>query len=236
MISFIVPAHNEELELPGTLRAIQRAAANSGQRFEIIVIDDSSTDRTAAIAVEFGARVISIHRRHIAAARNAGAHVATGDILFFVDADTHIAPDHVVDAITALRSGASGGSARLSFDRAVPFLADVFFKIFSAVYFTANLGAGAFLFTSRENFLTAGGFDEQLFAAEETYLSAALKNFGRFRILPTPAITSARKLRMHRPGYVLRRFLAIIFSGPGALRSRRKLDLWYDGKREHARI
>jgi glycosyltransferase involved in cell wall biosynthesis len=236
MLSFIVPAHNEEVELPGTLRAIQSAAANFGHPFEIIVIDDSSTDRTAAIAVELGARVISIDRRHIAAARNAGAHAATGDILFFVDADTHIAPDHVVDAVAALENGASGGSARLSFDRAVPFLADVFFKIFSAVYFTANLGAGAFLFTSRQNFLAVGKFDEQLFAAEETYLSTALKRFGPFRILPTPVITSARKLRMHRPGYVLRRFLAIIFSGPRALRSRRKLDLWYDGKREDAHV
>jgi hypothetical protein len=39
-------------------------------------------------------------------------------------------------------------------------------------------------------------------------------------------------MRMHRPGHVLRQSLAIIFGGPNALRSRKKLDLWYDGKRE----
>jgi glycosyltransferase involved in cell wall biosynthesis len=230
LLSFIIPAHNEELELPGTLRAIQSAARDHAS--EIIVVDDSSSDRTVAIALEEGARVVSIQRRHIAAARNAGAAAATGDIFFFVDADTRIESAHVSDAIGALREGASGGGAWLRFDREVPFWAHIMFKIFSVLYFTSKLGAGAFLFTSREKFFAAGGFDEQLFAGEETYLSIALKKFGRFRILRTPAITSARKLRMHPPNYVLRRFLGIIFGGPRVLRSRKKLDLWYDGKRE----
>ena len=232
MLSFIVPAHNEELELPNTLEDIKNAAAMCGREFEIVVVDDSSTDSTAQIAAELGARVVSVRCRHIAATRNAGARASTGDILFFVDADTRIAPAHVMDAIAALQSGASGGSAQLCFDRAVPFWAHICFKIFCVMYFTANLGAGAFLFTSRGNFFASGGFDEQFFAAEETYLSMALKKFGRFRILRTPVITSARKVRMHRPGHVLRQSLAIIFGGPSALRSRKKLDLWYDGKRE----
>jgi glycosyltransferase involved in cell wall biosynthesis len=234
MLSFVVPAHNEEVELPQTLKAIQDAASASGRPFEVVVVDDSSTDGTTQIAEDFGAKVVSIRRRHIAAARNAGAHASTGDVLFFVDADTRICAAHVEGAIAALAEGASGGSAQMVFDRAVPFWADVCLKIFCLFYFSANLGAGAFLFTRRENFLAAGGFDEQFFAAEETYLSMALKKFGKFRILRTPAITSARKLRMHRPGHVLRKFLALIFSGPNALRSRKKLDLWYDGRRETA--
>jgi glycosyltransferase involved in cell wall biosynthesis len=232
MLSFVVPAHNEELELPETLEAIRSAAATSCRPFEIIVVDDSSTDRTSQIAEKFGAHVVPVRCRHIAAARNAGAHVSTGEVLFFVDADTRIAAAHVMGAIAALQKGASGGSARLCFDRAVPFWAHICFTIFCLIYFMANLGAGAFLFTSRKNFLAAGGFDEQFFAAEETYLSVALKKFGRFRILRTPAITSARKVRMHRPGHVLRQSLVIVFGGPNALRSRKKLDLWYDGKRE----
>jgi glycosyltransferase involved in cell wall biosynthesis len=232
MLSFVVPAHNEEVELPQTLKAIHGAALASGRSFEVVVVDDASTDGTRRVAEESGAQVVSIRRRHIAAARNAGAHAATGEVLFFVDADTRICAAHVEGALAALAEGASGGSSQMRFDRAVPFWAHVCLKIFCLFYFTANLGAGAFLFTSRQNFLAAGEFDEQFFAAEETYLSMALKKFGRFRILPTPAITSARKLRMHPPGYVLRKFLAIIFSGPNVLRSRKKLDLWYDGKRE----
>jgi glycosyltransferase involved in cell wall biosynthesis len=232
MLSFIVPAHNEQLELPKALEAIRIAAATASQPFEVIVVDDSSTDGTAAIAEKYAAKIVRVCCRHIAAARNAGARISTGEVLFFVDADTRIAAVHITQAIAALEKGASGGSARLQFDRVVPIWAFLGFKLFCALYFTANLGAGAFLFTSRQNFFAAGGFDEQFFAAEETYLSVALKKFGRFRILREPVITSGRKVRMHRPSHVLRQTLAIMFGGPRALRSRDKLDLWYDGKRE----
>src|SRR5438105_516284 len=72
MISFIVPAYNEETELPSTLGAIRAATSGLSQPVEIIVVDDASTDATPEIAEQAGARVVSIHRRQIGAARNAG--------------------------------------------------------------------------------------------------------------------------------------------------------------------
>jgi GT2 family glycosyltransferase len=232
MLSFIVPAHNEELELPRSLAAIRAAATEVGQPYELIVVDDSSTDATAGIARKFGAHVIPVQCRHIAAARNAGAGAAEGDIFFFVDADTRIATSHLRGALLALEAGCSGGSALLEMDGPVPFSSRIFLKIFSVLYFTGNLGAGAFLFTRAATFRAAGGFDEQYFAGEETYLSITLKKFGRFRILREPVITSGRKVRIHGTAGVLWTFLGIVLSGPRALRSRGKLDLWYDGKRE----
>src|SRR5204863_10060387 len=88
MISFIVTAYNEELELSSTVAAIHAAVSDAGQAYEIMVVDDASTDTTAKVATAAGARVISINRRQIAAARNAGARAARGAYLFFVDADT----------------------------------------------------------------------------------------------------------------------------------------------------
>src|SRR5688572_21460895 len=88
MISFIIPAYNEELLLGRTLRALDDAARGLGEPFEIIVVDDASTDRTADVAREHGARVVSVNRRQIAATRNAGAREASGELLFFIDADT----------------------------------------------------------------------------------------------------------------------------------------------------
>lgn len=80
MISFIIPDYNEEIELSSTLTAIRDAASGGTQPCEIIVVDDASTDATPAIAEQAGARVLSIRRRQIAAARNAGAHAAQGGI------------------------------------------------------------------------------------------------------------------------------------------------------------
>lgn len=232
MISFIVPAHNEEFELPRSLRALRAAADETGEPYELIVVDDSSTDRTAEIAREFGAQIVTVQARQIAAARNAGARVAEGDIFFFVDADTRIAARHLRRGMEALTNGYSGGSARIAMDGESTFAARLFLFIFSAIYFTLKLGAGAFLFTTRQNFFAAGGFDEQFFAAEETYLSMALKKIGPFCVLRDPVETSGRKVRMHGIGYVLRQFLAIMARGPRGLRSRERLALWYDGKRE----
>src|SRR2546430_12987352 len=111
MISFIVPAYNEETELPSTLGAIRAATSGLSQPVEIIVVDDASTDATPEIAEQAGARVVSIHRRQIGAARNAGARAAQGEYLFFVDADTRINKTHVTEAMALLEAGYTGGHA-----------------------------------------------------------------------------------------------------------------------------
>ena len=232
MISFIVPAFNEELELPSTLAAIRSAATSARQEYEIIVVDDASTDATAEVARGPDTQIVSINRRQIAAARNAGAHAARGNVLFFVDADTRINARHITDAIAALDAGYAGGSARLIADGEIPRWGRIFMKTFCAIYFAVNLGAGAFLFTSRKNFDAIGGFDEQFFIGEEIYFSFALRRLGRFKVLREPVVTSGRKLRMYSGRHIFSKTLSVLLGGPNAARSRRKLDLWYDGKRE----
>src|SRR5947207_11088516 len=114
MISFIVPAYNEEHELSGTLGAIREAASGAEQPYEIIVVDDASTDATPKIASDAGAKVIAINRRQIAASRNAGGRAAQGKYLFFIDADTRINRAHVSGGRAALEGGYVGGSARVA--------------------------------------------------------------------------------------------------------------------------
>ena len=230
VLSFIVPAYNEEFELPSTLEAIQHAA--NGRAYEIIVADDASTDRTAAVAREAGANVVSINRRQIAAARNAGGRAATGEILFFVDADTRINERHVIGAIAALQAGCSGGGSRVTVSGEIPLWSRIGLKIFCGFYFGLNLGAGAFLFTSKKTFEAIGGFDESLFIGEEVYFSLALRKLGRFRILREPVVTSGRKLRMYSAREILAHSFRVLFRGPSVARSRKRLDIWYDGRRE----
>ncbi len=232
VISFIVPAYNEELELPSTIAAIRNAAMTANQEHEIIVVDDASDDATAEIARNAGAQVVSIQRRQIAAARNAGAGAARGDVLFFVDADTRINSKHIVDGLAALDAGYAGGSARVVVGGVIPLWARIFIKPFCVLYLGLNFGAGAFLFTTRKTFDATGGFNEELFIAEEVYFSLALKKIGRFKVLREPIVTSGRKLRMYSAAQILSRSFSIILRGRRGASSRAGLDLWYDGKRE----
>jgi glycosyltransferase involved in cell wall biosynthesis len=230
VLSFVVPAYNDEFELPGTLEAIHSAARDHD--YEIIVADDGSTDGTATVARDARAKLISINRRQIAAARNAGGRAAIGDVLFFVDADTQINYRHVAGAIAALEAGYSGGSSRVAIGGAVPTWSRVFLKIFCTIYFGFKLGAGAFLFTTKKNFETAGGFDENLFVGEEVYFSLALRKLGRFRILREPIVTSGRKLRIYSAREILMNSFYAITHGTRAARTREGLEIWYEGKRE----
>jgi glycosyltransferase involved in cell wall biosynthesis len=232
MISFIVPAYNEEAELSSTLAAIRTAASGAARPFEIIVVDDASTDATPDIAEQAGAQVVSINRRQIAAARNAGVRAAQGEYLFFIDADTRINRTHVTDAMAALEAGYAGGSARGVMDGFIPLWSRIFLGAFCTLYFGLNLGAGAFLFTTRRNFAATGGFDEQYFAGEEVYFSLALRKLGRFKVLREPVLTSGRKLRMYSAKEILGTLLIMIVGGPRMARSRARLGMWYDGKRE----
>jgi glycosyltransferase involved in cell wall biosynthesis len=84
-ISVIIPFHNAARTL---VRCLDALRAETGPAFEIIVVDDASTEEGAALAHARAVHVISLAvQRGPAAARNAGAAVARGDILLFVDAD-----------------------------------------------------------------------------------------------------------------------------------------------------
>ena len=120
MISFIVPAYNEQRVLGGALNAIHAAGLASGEPSEIVVADDASTDDQAAVAARHGAVVVTTSNRQIAATRNAGARGARGDWFIFVDADTLVNEAVVRAAVEALRAGAVGGGSAVAFDGIIP--------------------------------------------------------------------------------------------------------------------
>jgi glycosyltransferase involved in cell wall biosynthesis len=233
-LSFVVPAHNESAVIERTLRSIHEAVRSLDVRVELIVVDDSSTDDTAARAALAGARVVRADVRHIAAARNAGAALATGDTLIFVDADTVIGGDVVRGVLDARASGAVGGGARVRFEGPVPAGWRVAERVFTFVYSRlARLAAGCFVFADAAVFRDIGGFDERYFASEEVWLSRALKRRGRFVILRQSVLTSARKLRTCSTGEIVGT-LARVALRPSRARDRRALWLWYGDRRDDA--
>jgi len=231
MVSFVIPAWNEEALLGSTLKAIFTAAQPLNIPFEVVVADDSSTDRTPEIARELGARVISINRRQIAATRNAGARAAEGDLLVFVDADTVVTPEVVRAAVEAVRVGAAGGGCAVNFDGRVPTYARRLLPVVTRLYRAAGLAAGCFLFCTRRAFDAVGGFDEKLYASEECWMSWALRRQGRFVLLREQVITSGRKLRTYSGGEILKIFFWLTVRGRFSTRHQRGMEIWYGPRR-----
>jgi len=232
MISFIVPAYNEEALIGRTLEALNRAAQGIGEPYEIVVADDASSDRTVAIAEESGARVVRVNLRQIAATRNAGAREAAGDKLIFVDADTVVTNEVVRVAIETLNQGAAGGGCAVNFDGQLPRYAELVSPMLVRLFRATGFACGCFLYCTRRAFDAAGGFDESLFASEEITMSRALKRQGRFVVLRESVTSSGRKLRMYSGREVLRLLGGIVLAGPKGLRKRDGLEIWYGGRRE----
>ena len=165
--SIIIPARNEEQNLPLLLRSI----AESGTRpVEVMVVDDGSTDRTAAIARELGSRVIPSKPRPEGWTGKCwacfqGAQQAAGDVFLFLDADTYFVPGGL-DRMIGYWLSRKDRSAVVSL---LPYHAmrapyeqlSVFFNILMAS------GAGGFGASSKPRL-----FGQSLLIASETYFTA----------------------------------------------------------------
>ena len=239
-MSVVIPAFNEEKLLSATLEAVRTAVGaweRRGWAHEVIVCDNNSSDCTAAIAREAGVRVVFEPVNQIGRARNAGAAVAVGDWLVFLDADsrpTEALFDAVADTVASGRVVAGGSIVKL--DGGGPGLA-----VLTGVWnWTSRLFrwmAGSFIFVERAAFVAVGGFNEALYAAEEIDLSRRLKPLARrggrrLAILTeAPLLTSARKASLYPP-WALARFSLRGLLRPGAtLRNREACSPWYDGRR-----
>jgi glycosyltransferase involved in cell wall biosynthesis len=231
-LSFIVPAYNEERLLGATLDALHAAGRATGEPYELVVVDDASTDRTAIVAQVHGAVLVTAAHRQIAAARNSGARNANGELFIFVDADTIVNAAVVRSAVEALRGGAAGGGAAVEFDGAVPLYARLLMPVLVRLFRAARLAAGCFLFCTRDAFVAVGGFDEAFYGAEELVMSRALERHGRFVVLRQVVITSGRKLRTHSVREVLMVIGRLALRGPKALKQRQGMELWYAERRE----
>ena len=232
MISFIVPAYNEERLLGATLDALHAAGRAVGELYELVVVDDASTDQTALVAQRHGALLVSVAHRQIAATRNSGAREANGELLIFVDADTIVDEAIARSAVQAMRDGAVGGGAAVRFDEAVPLYARLMMPVLVRVFRAARLAAGCFLFCTRSAFVAVGGFDEGFYGAEELVVSRALKRYGKFVVLRQAVTTSGRKLRTHSVREVLMVMGRLALRGPKAVKQRQGMELWYAERRE----
>ena len=185
VISVVIPAYNAASTLQACLKALQRSEYRD---FECMVVDDGSTDDSAALAAAHGVRLASTKKRcGPGCARNLGARMSSGDILLFLDADVAIQPDtlsRIAQAFKAPALDALIGS--YDQDPAAPnFLSQYKNLMHCFVHQHAKRRASTFWTgcgaIRRSIFLAAGGFDEHQLrpSIEDIKLGAVLIRAGR---------------------------------------------------------
>src|SRR5688500_8027662 len=178
LLSIVIPAFNEERLIKECLRSVHASlAANDRPALssEIIVVDNNSSDGTAGLARQSGAQVVFEPVNQIGRARNTGAAAARGDWLLFVDADSILNPDLLADILRLIEEGRHAGCGSVIRMHGLPWWAEGTLKLWTAVSVLFRWAAGALVVCRSDAFHEVGGFDQELYAADEVTLSRKLK-------------------------------------------------------------
>jgi len=182
-LTIIVPAFNEADYLPATVNAIQVAAehlhTHSDAEVEVVVVDNNSTDDTAAIARTAGAAVVHEPVQGIARARNAGARHAQGDVLVFVDADALVSPA-LLEAIHDAMSDPSciGGGVDVEYQPRRRSMR-LYLSAWRLLGRRMRLVQGATQFCRRSVFEQVGGYAEQAWIGEDVDFYRSMERLAR---------------------------------------------------------
>jgi glycosyltransferase involved in cell wall biosynthesis len=200
-ISVVIPAFNEEKYIGRLLKSLRK---QSFKNFEIIVADGGSTDRTREIISKFpNVRIVIEKKKGIGVGRNAGARVARGKIIVFIDADTTTSENLLEIYNSAFKVGdivaATGpilplektsGMMKLGFE----FVSVLFVKSSILIGKPSIIGSN---FAIRKSiFEKIGGFDERFMTYEDYDLSLRIRKTGRIGYLNDAVVyTSIRRVK-----------------------------------------
>lgn len=177
-VSIIIPARNEAAHVAACLESLAQQDYPA-DRTEIILVDNGSTDETAAIAKDRGIRVLRHPSGLVGAVRNAGARASQGELIAFLDADCVAGKRWLAASVARLADpgvGASGGM----------YLADRHGNWVQRAWATTEAGPttegaalpGGSLVLRRETFEAIGGFNETLSAGEDDEICLRVRNRG----------------------------------------------------------
>jgi glycosyltransferase involved in cell wall biosynthesis len=188
MLSVVIPAYNEEKYIGACLEALTKQDAK--EPFEVIVVDNASTDRTGDVARSFAERlsirIIREEKKGRGAARAAGFAAAKGEIIFSTDSDTVVPPQwmstlfsalakkqHVVAVVGVGSIHDTSWVANILFNTLQP-VATFGYRMLFGHHWLAG-----FNFAIRKHaYQQAGGFNPELRSSEDTDLARRVKNVG----------------------------------------------------------
>lgn len=201
-VSVIIPTLNEEKYIEQTLKSL-RCQDYKG-KYEIIVCDGNSKDKTVKIAKKYADKVIIVKKKCAAIEKNAGAKVAKGEILLFIDADT-------IPLYNTISEFAKVFKKNKTVEAACPILPITSNARYFMLYWAANQFMKASIKTKNPRFFGCcayrknvferiGGFDEKFNTHEDIDLSKRISKFGQLIFTDkTFVLTSTRRLKTWGP-------------------------------------
>jgi rSAM/selenodomain-associated transferase 2 len=193
-LSIIIPALNEEQYISSTLNKIEENISK-GSAYEIIVIDAGSKDRTLNILKGFDCKVEvkTAFKGRKYESLNYGASIATGDILFFLDADSFVPNEFNLQIEKALKKrGVVAGAFEYQAEnesiefRVIQLINRLRYRV-DGLYF-GDQG----IFCLRNSFEDVGGYPEEPIM-EASFLCRKLRSAGKMNLIKSPIITSTRR-------------------------------------------
>lgn len=204
LISVIIPALNEEKFLPGCLKSLRRQ--DYAGRYEIIVVDNGSTDGTARIARKFGAKLVSCSdQKSVFHARQAGADAASGDVIAQADADVVYPRDwlsKIALGMAAHPEAVALAGRYVYFDpprwARLEYLARRWVnRLTVALVGRPLLISGATFAFRQQAFVAVGGYRGITYSADQYGISGRLSKMGKVVYYPELCVaTSSRRVQM----------------------------------------
>lgn len=190
-ISVIIPAYNEEQTIVDTINHLREVVDEWVG--EIIVVDGGSCDSTVQQASKYGAEVVESPQKGRAAQMNYGAKQASGDVLYFLHADSLPPEQFDRQIVRAISEGYGAGCFRLQFDWNHPMLN--FYGWCTRFDCNAFRFGDQSLFVEKKLFDDVNGFKRDYIVMEDNEIVRRLQKETDFKILSSRIKTSARKYR-----------------------------------------
>lgn len=184
MISFVIPAWNEEYIIGQCIRSIQNEADNSGLPYEVIVIDNNSTDYTGCVAQLHGAKVIVEKAKGVTRARQKGFEEAQYELVAFIDADNMLPEGWLKHAMKAMEKHNVVAASGPVVYHELPVHKRLFTWAFYTVakpltYFMPMMQGGNFIVRKRQLQLVEGFPTHTDFYGEDTETAIRLSKVGK---------------------------------------------------------
>ncbi len=204
-VSIVLPAFNEEKYIGDTLFSLLKSEQQTQISYEVILVDNNSTDKTQEVAQKFGKgmnlRIVVEKRQGRGAARAKGFEEARGDIILSADADTIFHRNWIEELTLAIKGRVVAVTTPCKIIDSTPFNNTIFnflqpilmvsYRIFFGHFWLSGFSFGIL----KSVYIKSGGFDINLQGQEDIDLSFKVAKLGKIKFINRPVIFSGRRFK-----------------------------------------